>query len=221
MNKIKCTLITLIVFLSFISLAQDAKIVAPRYSIRFNCGIPKVISSQLFRNSFTGIVFGDANLNVKLFSNVFVGAGYTYTYLKTTPALSNLGVYTNMQTQQGYLKVGYDHYLSDNQFVSFSVNAGYGYSSYQGIKYLNDSLKNRVPTYFNSSFVEPQIGFYMVNDDGIALGLNLGYNFNFYKFDSRAPVTDKWLTNNNSLSNKWDISAIKLSLGLYYGFGKK
>lgn len=221
MRKLKHILIIIFVLALEFSNAQEAQSVsAPRVTTRFNCGIPKVTSSQLFRNSFTGVVFADANVNVKLFSNVFVGVGYTYSFLKTTPALSNMGVFTTMESQQGYLKLGYDHYLSNNQFVSFSLNSGYGISQYKKINYPNDSLIGRVPTQFNSPFIEPQVGFYLLNDDGIALGINLGYNFNLYKYDSRAPVIDKWLTNNDKLSNKWNMSAIKLSLGIYYGFGK-
>ncbi len=219
MKTIKC--IVIFFLLVSMGLAQETtKMVAPRFTMRFNCGIPKITSSNLFRNSFTGVVVVDGSLNIKLFSNVFAGVGYGYAYYKTQKSLSDLGVNTNMQLQNGFVKLGYDKYLSDNQFVSMSLNTGYNYSFYQGIKYPNDSLKGKYPTSFSSGYIEPQFGFYFINDDNIALGINLSYYYSLSKFDVRYPVIDKWLTNANSLSNKWNMSAINISLGIYYGIGK-
>ncbi len=45
----------------------NTKTVAPRFSMRINCGIPKITSSQLLRNSFSGVVFTEGNLNCRLF----------------------------------------------------------------------------------------------------------------------------------------------------------
>lgn len=200
--------------------STSAKTVAPRFTMRVNCGIPKITSSQLLRNSFTGVVFAEANLNCRLFSNVFVGAGYSYSYFKTPKSLSDLNVYTNMQMQHGYVKFGYDHYLSSNKFISISLNAGYNYTFYQGVKYATDSVIGKYPTQFSSSFAEPQFTYYILNDDGIALGFHVGYYYNFKQFDIRNSGLDKWLTNANSLTNKWNISSINIGLGIYYGIGK-
>lgn len=221
MYLFKHIIILLMLIYSTSSVAQDTKsVVAPRFTMRFNSGIPKVTSSQLLRHTFSGVVFLDANLNCRLFSNFFVGGGYTYSYFKTQKALSDLNIHTNMQMQHGYLKIGYDKYTSPNRFISVSLNTGYNYTFYQGIKYPNDSLIGRAPTNFTSSFVEPQFTYYLLNDDGIALGFHVGYYYNFKQFDIREPVLDKWLTNTNSLTNKWSISAINVGLGIYYGIGK-
>ena len=221
MKLAKHLFISVLLLQGLVICAQDAKIpVPPRFTLRINCGIPKITSSQLLRNSFSGVVMADGNLNVKLFSNFFVGGGYSYSYFKAQRALSDVGIFTNMQLQNGYLKIGFDKFISENQFLTFSVNTGYNYTFFQGIKYPHDSLVGRVPTNFTSTFVEPQIGFYFLNDDNIAIGAQIGYYYNFSKFDIRQPVLDKWLTNSSKLKNNWDISAINISIGIYYGIGK-
>jgi len=60
--------------------SQDKAPELPKFSIRGNVSIPKVVSSNAFRNSFSGVVCGDMNFNYKIASNFFIGTGYSYTY---------------------------------------------------------------------------------------------------------------------------------------------
>ena len=86
------------------SFAQEKAPELPRFAIRGNVSIPKVVSSQSFRNSFSGVMAGDLNITCKLVSNFFVGVGYAYTYYKPQKAFRDQNVNTNMQSQNGYLK---------------------------------------------------------------------------------------------------------------------
>ncbi len=205
----------------FILKSQDKMPELPRFSVRVNCGIPKLVSSELLYNTFSGVVLGDASVNCKLFSNVFVGIGYSYSYSKAQKALRDQNINTYMQTHNGYMKVGYDHFFSQNGFTTISLNVGSNLTSFSGIRYYNDSLKGKYPTQFISAFVEPQIGVYFIVDPNVAIGGHIGYNYNLARFDSHYPGTDKWLSNSSSLSNKWNISSITLCFGMYVGLAKK
>ena len=221
LSIMKYLVFSLLLMPVFILKSQDKSPELPRFSIRVNCGIPKLASSELLRNTFSGIINAEASLNCKLFSNFFVGVGYSYSYSKSQDALRKQNINPNMQMQNGYLKIGYDHFFSENGFTTISLNVGSNFTSFSGIQYYNDSLKGKYPTQFVSGFVEPQLGVYLIVDPNLAIGGNIGYNYNFSQFDSRYPGTDKWLPNSSGLSNKWNISSITLCFGMYIGLGKK
>jgi hypothetical protein len=202
------------------SLAQDKAPQLPRFAVRGNVSIPKVVSSQAFRNSFSGVMEGDMNVTCRLVSNFFVGVGYSYTYYKPQKAFRDQNINTNMQSHNGYLKLGFDKFFSATGFATFSLNAGYNYNQFQGIKYKSDTLIGKYPTNFNSSFVEPVIGLYFIVDPNFAIGGHLSYNYNFGQFNPSYPGMDKWF-DYTKVKNNWSMSMITLGFGFYYGLTKK
>jgi len=202
------------------SFAQEKAPELPRFAIRGNVSIPKVVSSQSFRNSFSGVMAGDLNITCKLVSNFFVGVGYAYTYYKPQKAFRDQNVNTNMQSQNGYLKLGFDKFFSDNGFATFSLNAGYNYNEFKGIRYRSDTLIGKYPTKFTSSFVEPMIGLYFIVDPNFAIGGHLSYNYNFGQFDPNYPGFKGWF-DYTKVKNNWNMSMITLGFGFYYGLVRK
>jgi hypothetical protein len=197
----------------------------PRFSIRANAGIPKIASSAQFRNSFSGVITGDASVNCKLFSDFFAGVGYSYTYYKCQkyfrdPLRDNIN--TILQTQNGYVKVGYDEFFSERGFVTFSINMGYSLSQYKSVRYKNDSLKGKYPTQYSNAFIEPMIGVYFIVDPNFAIGGHLSYNYNFAQFNPLYPQFNEWGPYGyTGISNKWNMSLITLGFGFYYGLARK
>ncbi len=210
----------LILVSCLVSFAQDKAPELPRFAVRGNIGIPKVTSSQSFRNSFSGVMTGDMNLTCKLTSNFFFGVGYSYTYYKAQKAFRDQNVNTNMQSQNGYLKLGIDKFFSDNGFATFSINAGYNYNEFKGVKYRNDTLIGKYPTKFTSAFVEPVIGIYFIVDPNFAIGGHLSYNYNFSQFNPTYPGFDRWF-DYTKVKNNWNMSMITLGFGFYYGLVRK
>ena len=206
-------------------LAQDKAPVLPRFSVRGNIGIPKIASSSQFRNSFSGVITADANVNCKLFSGFFVGLGYSYTYFKCQkyfrdPLKDNLN--TILQMQNGYVKIGYDKFFSDKGFATISLNAGYNMSEYKSVRYKYDSLIGKYPTQFTTAFIEPMIGLYFIVDPNFAIGGHLSYNYMFSQFNPLSPQFNQWGPGDyNKISNKWNMSMVTLGFGFYYGLAKK
>lgn len=192
----------------------------PRFSIRANAGIPKVVSSQAFRHSFSGVVTLDGSINCKIFSNFFIGAGYQFIYYKSQKYFRDNNVNTFLQSQNGYIKIGYDKFFSARGFATISLNAGYNHNQYGGIVYKSDTLKGKNPTQFNSGFVEPMIGIYFIVDPNFAIGGHLSYNYNFTQFNPSYPVFDTWYSY-NKLKNNANMSMITLGFGFYYGLTRK
>ena len=211
---------SLILFGSLFLKSQDGVPKLPRFSTRINCGIPKYVSSELLYSTFHGVLVADVNMNYRLFSNFFIGVGYSYSYSQAEKELRNQFIHTHMETHNGFLKIGYDKFFSANGFASFSVNAGLNYTTFEGIMYKNDTLIGKFPTQFVSHFLEPQIGIYYFVESHVAIGGNIGYNFNFTKFDSRYSGTENRLNGQSKMKNNWNISSINLSLGMYIGLGK-
>lgn len=211
----------LLILSGFLLSAQENKVPElQRFSIRGNIGIPKVTSSEAFRNSFSGVVTTDGNINCKVFSNMFIGVGYSYTYFKTQKYFRDKFINTNLQAQYAYLKIGYDHFFSPDGFVTVSLNGGYNFNQYRSIAYTSDTLIGRYPTSFSSSFVEPMVGVYFIVDPNFAIGGHLSYNYNFSLFDPKYPCYDKWF-DYSKVTNKWNMSMISLGFGFYYGLERK
>ncbi len=210
----------LILMSCLFSFAQDKAPELPRFAIRGNIGIPKAVSSQSFRNSFSGVMTGDMNMTCKLTPKFFVGLGYSYTYYKSQKAFRDQNVNTYMQSQNGYLKLGIDHFFSDNGFATFSVNTGYNYNEYKGLKYRSDTLIGKYPTKFSSAFVEPIIGLYFIADPNFAIGGHISYNYNFSQYNPTYPGFDRWF-DYNKVKNNWNMSMITLGFGFYYGLVRK
>ncbi len=210
-----------IFFISYLATnAQNNPIKLPRFSLRGNIGIPKVVSSKAFRNSFSAVGTADLNVNSKLFSNFFAGIGYSYTYFKSQKYFRDININTNLQSQNVYLKLGYDCFFKDDAFATFSLNTGYNINKYAEIHYKNDSIKGLYPTQFKSNFIEPMVGIYFIVDPNFAIGAHLSYNYNLSKFNSKLPAFDK-LYNYDHVSNNWNMSMITFGFGFYYGLAKK
>ena len=121
-----------------VSFSQDKVPQLPKFSIRGNISIPKVVSSNALRNSFSGVMSTDMNISYKITSDFFVGLGYSYTYYKSQKVFRDQNLNANMQSQNGYLKLGFDKFFSDNGFTTFSINTGYNYNQYKSVVYKND-----------------------------------------------------------------------------------
>lgn len=199
---------------------EDIKVTSlPKFSIRASVGIPKVASSKALRSSFSGVSSLDINVTYKLFDGFFAGVGYNYVYYKSQKHFREQFINTTMQMQNGYLKIGYDHFFSDRGFATMSLNTGFGATQFSAIKYKNDSLIGKYPTRFTSSFIEPTVGLNFLVESNFAFGAYISYHYNFSQFNPAYAGFDKWLDYTH-ISNKWNTSLITVGFGFYYALGK-
>lgn len=204
----------------------------PKVAMRANMGIPKIVSSQKYRNSFSGVFSGELGLSYKLAGNYFFGVGYNYNYFKaqryfrenTDPKIN-----ASMQMHGGFLKLGRDHFFRHNAFTTVSVNMGYQAGKYYGLQHpLRDTIRAPYNSQFGNVFVEPMVGVYFIVDPNFAFGAHLSYSYNaqvfsaenigFNKFGFGSTPSEKGY---NALGNSWGMSMFTLGFGFYYGFQKK
>lgn len=204
----------------------------PKVAMRANLGIPKIVSSQKYRNSFSGVFSGEIGLSYKLAGNYFFGVGYNYNYFKAQRYFRenvNPRINASMQMHGGFLKLGHDHFFKSNAFTTLSLNIGYQSGKYYGLEYApTDSIRTPYAAQFGNVYFEPMVGVYFIVDPNFAFGAHLSYSYNtqvfsaedigFNKFGFGSSATGKGY---NALSNNWGMSMITLGFGFYYGFQRK
>lgn len=222
--KMKSFFLLIFSLLSLISIAQaDIKVTQlPKFSIRASIGIPKVVSSAALRSSFSSVIATDLCVSYNLYSHFFVGLGYNYIYYKSQKHFRDEiypAINANMQMNNGYIKIGKDHFFSDRGFTTVSLNAGLSSTKYAGLLFKADSLIGKYPTSFTSGYIEPHFGLNFLVEPNFGFGGFISYHYNFAQFNPAYPGFDKWL-DYSKITNRWNISMITIGFGFYYGLGK-
>ncbi|MDP1800498.1 MAG: hypothetical protein Q8L81_04050 [Bacteroidota bacterium] len=171
------------------------------FTIRGNIGIPRIIGSQMFRTSFNGLYEGNLSVNVRLFNNFFVGAGYQNTqfqnnkkifaYYQSNPqsgVYGTLSYNTRLLSSGAFIKVGYDKFFSDKGYATFSLNSGLMLNNYFNVN-ADTSLANRpyVITDFSAPYVQPEVSINFIVEKHLAFSIMLSHTTMIYKFDPKAP----------------------------------
>lgn len=205
----------------------------PKVAMRANLGIPKIVSSQKYRNSFSGVFSGELGFTYKLAGNYFFGLGYNYNYFKAQRYFrenANPNLNASMQMHGGYLKLGHDHFFKSNAFTTVSVNLGYQAGKYYGLQYpVRDTIRAPYTPQFGNAFIEPMVGVYFIVDPNFAFGMHLSYSYNLQQFSAEDIGFDKFGFSGsangdkayNQLGNGWGMSMFTLGFGFYYGFQRK
>lgn len=205
----------------------------PRVAVRANLGIPKIITSNKYRNSFSGVFSGEIGVSYKLVSNYFFGVGYNYNYFKAQRYFrenTNPRINASMQMHGGFLKLGYDHFFKPTAFTTISLNIGYQSGKYYGLQYpLKDTIRAPFENTWGNAYVEPMIGMYFIVDPDFAFGMHLSYSYNTQQFSAEDIGFNKFGFSGssngdkayNSLKNNWGMSMVTLGFGFYYGIRKR
>ncbi len=163
-------------------------------SIRGNIGIPRVVGSQAFRTSFAGLYEGNLSVNLKLFSNFFVGIGYQASQFQNNKFLkfqyfnASIPYNTRLLCNGAFVKLGYDRFFSDKGYASFSLNSGLMLNNYINVN-ADTSISNRpfVIQDFSGGYLQPETSINFIVDKHLAFSIMLSYTTLFYKYDPKAP----------------------------------
>ncbi len=219
-----------IFILSFAAMsAQGFKRTAP-FSVKAFIGIPRTISSKMFRTAFNGVYEVGLSANFRTFSNFYVGAGINNThfqnnkgvfaskvFIETDPitgkATGKISTYnTRLNCLGGFIKIGYDQFF-EKAYISYALDAGLFGCSYQNVNEAG-SLEN-LPLgarNFQSPFLQPEITSNFYTDGPLSFSLLFSYGILFKKFDPKAPQFNAIQTINEK-SNKLPVSWINIGFG--------
>jgi hypothetical protein len=229
------------IFLLLILLMLDEQLAAQREprnartTIRGNIGIPKPITSGMYRRSFTGVYEMNLSVNMRLFGNIFAGLGYQNSnfqnnkkvfVLYTPPPGSKfegheVSYKTRINGHAGFIKIGADKFFSDKGYMSYSLNTGMIQCDY--INVVHDSAVENlpfIPTKFNAPFIQPEMSVNFIVEPRLSFCVMLSYTTLFYRFDPRAPRFAHIDAVSGS-RNKFNMSWFNLGFGFNILLGKK
>lgn len=205
--------------------AQRDKRSAP-YTVRGGIGIPKSVSSQMYRTSFNGVYSANASFNLRVSGDLFVGLGYDNTHfqnnkqvfvyyqytLNGSPTGAALSYNTRLQTHSVFLKLGVDRFF-DKGYVTYGLNVGNIMASYKNV--INDSAAANLPfisTKFSAPYVQPEISVSFLTDRSLSFSILCSYTTLIYKYDPKAPRFNA-VEQVRASTNKYLVSWISLGLG--------
>jgi hypothetical protein len=204
--------------ISLASLGQEHKKLNARVTLRSTIGIPTLISSRMFRASFTGIAGGNVALCVRLVDNVHFGVGFDATFLRNQDFLRlvvfNANPYQTRFLARGvYLKLGYDRYFSARGYASYSLNGGIMKCSYLNVN--PDSSAANKPfgaLEFETPYLQPELTLHFLAERALSFSFFISYTTAFSKYDPKAPRFNQF-EEINSRKNRYVMSWINFGFG--------
>lgn len=196
-------------------------------TVRGVVGIPKAISSKAYRTSFAGIYEANLSLNLLLFSNVYAGVGYQNSYFQNNKFLkqqlfnAQVAYNTRLMGHGFFFKLGYDQFISDKNYVSYSLNSGYQLCNYTNVN-PDTSLSNRPyrPLKFRAPFIQPELTLNFGVEDNMSFSLMFSYTTLFYNFDPKAPRFNQFKEIGQA-GNRYVMSWINFGVGFHVLINKK
>ncbi|PBQ30703.1 hypothetical protein CNR22_02580 [Sphingobacteriaceae bacterium] len=221
-------LLSLLFPLLVLSQARDKR--SAPFTVRYNIGIQKSVSSQKFRTSFNGVLESNLSFNARLFSTFFVGVGYQYTHFQNNKEVfvyyqapntgASLSYNVRMVGNAGFVKLGYDKFF-ERGFATFALNTGYSIVQYNNV--VQDSAEANRPferAGFNAPFVQPEISVSFIADRSLTFSLMVAYTTMLYKFDPKAPRFNA-IAQVQDKSNNYFMSWINIGFGCTVLLGKR
>lgn len=221
--------ILIIIFLciSFFSEAQKSNKTNAPFTIRGNVGIPRSISSEMYRNTFYGIFEGNLSFNTRLFGNFYAGLGYQNTTFQNAKFLTykyfnnSIPYDTKLMCQGIFLKLGIDRFSSEKFYVSYALNSGVMLANYMNVSE-DTSAVNRPygDVKFSAPYLQPEITANFIVDERLSFSLMLSYTTILTKFNPKAPRFNQF-PEVNEASNNYFMSWFSFGFGFSVLLGKK
>ncbi|MBA3663711.1 MAG: hypothetical protein H0W61_05830 [Bacteroidetes bacterium] len=165
-------------------------------TIRGNVGIPRGISSQMFRTCFAGVYEANLSVNVRLFGNFFIGVGYQNSHFQNNKFLkfqyfkASIPYNTRLMAHSGFMKIGIDKFFSPTGYMSYSLNSGLMQVNYLHVN-ADTNLLNRpygLQTYI-TPYLQPEMAVNFIVDEKqkMSLSIFVAYATVLSNFDPKGP----------------------------------
>ena len=190
LKKIACFFfVHALVISAFAQDEQEMKAIVPsRFQFKANVAIPSLVGNKAIRASFRGVYEGTANLQVRLFNGVYMGAYGSYTGFKISPEkIANLN--SECRTAGAGLNLGYEKFSMPRVMWYVNFASGYNWINYFRVQ-CPDSI---APELHHLAWsYRPSAGFCYYSDDNFSLGLSVAYTFLMNEFDPTSICLDKF-----------------------------
>lgn len=188
-------------------------------TIRGNIGIPRSISSKMFKTAFNGIFEANLSFNVRLFDNFFVGIGYQAAQFQNNKFLkfqyfnNSIPYDTRLTANCGFVKLGYDKFFSEKGYMSYCLNSGFMQCNYSNVN-LDTNINNKPfgKLIFSAPYIQPEVSANFIVDNTISFSIMLSYTTLFSNFDPKAPRFNHF-EEVKKTSNKYYMSWLNIGFG--------
>ena len=230
MNVLKQIILFWILFctVSYSMLLAQNKLA--RFSFKGEGGIPTVLSSQAFKNTFVGEFQTGGQFVVRIFPKFYSGVGFNYALFKTS---------NNFQFRIGNVTLTHDFFLrthntnlilgaflpvevdkdKPNQFGSIELRIGYSYNKYTNVVLKVDSGKPTPLTEYYTTYIQPHFSYTFMVEENLGFGGFINYTMYFNTFNPSHASFDKYV-DYTKWNNRFNISWITLGLHFHWYFIK-
>lgn len=168
-----------------------------RFTLRGNVGIPRAISSSMYRTAFSGLYEGNLSFNMRVAGNFYAGLGYQNSHFQNDKDIFRFEYFkvtipynTRLNHHCGFLKLGYDKFFSQTGYVSYALNSGLMFSEYLNVNE-DTSAKNRPygEKKFTAPYIQPELSAnFIVNEkQNLAFSFMISYTTHFASFNPKSP----------------------------------
>jgi hypothetical protein len=221
--------ITILIFCIQFSVgySQDKQQRNSPFTIRGNIGINKPLTSKQFSRAFLGIYEANVSFNYQVAGNFYAGIGFENIMFKNSERFkllfyqASLPYNTRLNGNGGFLKLGYDKFVTESIYVSYALNTGYILAKYINV-HPDTSLLNRPYPALDLSapFVQPEFSANFVTEKSLSFSLIFAYNTLFYRFNPKAPRFND-IDGVTGVSNKYLMSWVTFGFGFTVLLGNK
>jgi hypothetical protein len=206
-----------------------------RFVIKLDVGVPKTITSTLFRKSFNGFYDASISFNFRTVGNFYFGVGYENVFFKANAALKMKAVSNSTVTfpydtrilgDCPFVTLAYDRYIKEGAYVTYGLSYGYMLARYTSV--FDDSSAANLPFIdrgFNAQFIKPSISWNFIDRDNpwVSFKVMIAYTTLLYQYDPKAPrLAHLELANadNKPYPNRYFVSWLTVGFGLNFLIGK-
>ncbi|MBK7311657.1 MAG: hypothetical protein IPI93_13005 [Sphingobacteriaceae bacterium] len=223
MNSYRKIALILILFpLFFLGQEKPAEKLNARFVIKTSAGIPKPITSNLFRKSFNGFYDLGISFNFRTVGNFYFGIGYQNVFFKNNAYLkqqvynASIPYDTRLLADIPFVAISYDKYFKSDSYIKYSLNYGYILGKYTNVN-PDTSEKNKplISKGFSGQYIRPEVSFNFIDKDNtwVSFSVMVSYTTLLYKYDPRSPRFAHFYEL-QPISNRYAMSWLTVGFGI-------
>ena len=175
--------IFLILGFFLMSIQAFSQKIEPKWTWNVELGLPVAIANEPFDDVMQGLVGVSTYAQYSFPAHLHFGLGGRYSLFTINEFKVPTSVGGSLHTAGGFLKIGYDKFITDRFAVDFGVKIGYLFngSVVEETNPEGDIIANHTNSN-ESILVEPTLGLILSADERSSYRLTFGYNIQGYGF---------------------------------------
>lgn len=197
------------------SLNSHCQKLVPKFTYNIELGLPVAVANRPFDDIMQGLVSANSFVQYSFPFHLNVGAGIKYSYFVVNQFATTTPVHGGIHSGGGFVKVGYDKFVTDRFAIDLGVKVGY-MDNY----ILTDKNKENGtnPVRIQSSLIEPVIGLILTADERNSYRLNIGYVIQGYGFQPKLlGVNSNENYNTDNFNNPTQYFYVGFGYTFYFG----